>query len=74
MIEKKVAITTEYIKLQDLLKFANVVSSGSDAKYLILEGNVALENETVTQRGKKVYPGMTVECRYDDHYRIIVEK
>ena len=73
MINKNVKIHTEYIKLADLLKFANVVSSGSDAKYIILEGKVKLNGETVLQRGRKIYPGMVVDCEYDDVYKIIVE-
>ncbi|MDL2248433.1 RNA-binding S4 domain-containing protein [Tyzzerella sp. OttesenSCG-928-J15] len=73
MVEKSVKIKTEYIKLADLLKYASVVNSGSDAKYLILEGKVKLNGEIALQRGRKIYPGMVVECEYDDNYKIIVE-
>ena len=52
-----VAITTEFIKLQDALKFANAVPSGGMAKTEIQEGNVAVNGEICTMRGKKLYPG-----------------
>ena len=52
-----VAITTEFIKLQDAMKFANIVYSGGEAKALIQEGAVLVNGETCTMRGKKLYPG-----------------
>ena len=54
-----VPITTEYIKLEALLKLANVVSSGGEAKLLIQDGRVAVNGETCTRRGKKLRPGDT---------------
>ena len=56
-----IVITTEFIKLQDLLKFANAVSSGGEAKIIIQEGEVRVNGEVCTQRGKKIRPGDTVE-------------
>ena len=55
-----IAITTEYIKLQDLLKLAGVVYTGGEAKVLIQEGAVTVNGEVCTQRGKKLRPGDTV--------------
>ena len=52
-----VVIYTEFIKLQDALKYANVVYSGGEAKQLILEEQVKVNGETCTMRGKKLYPG-----------------
>ena len=52
-----VAISTEYIKLQDAMKFANIVYSGGEAKALIQEGEVTVNGEVCTMRGKKLYPG-----------------
>lgn len=52
-----VVISTEYIKLQDALKFANAVPSGGLAKTEIQEGNVQVNGETCTMRGKKLRPG-----------------
>ena len=55
-----VPITTEFIKLQDLLKLASLVSTGGEAKLRILEGEVAVNGEVCTQRGKKLRPGDVV--------------
>ena len=52
-----VAITTEYIKLQDAMKYANIVYSGGEAKTLIQEGQVTVNGEVCTMRGKKLRPG-----------------
>ena len=52
-----VSITTEYIKLQDAMKYANIVYSGGEAKSLIQEGQVLVNGEVCTMRGKKLYNG-----------------
>ena len=52
-----VSISTEYIKLQDAMKYANIVYSGGEAKQLILEEQVQVNGEVCTMRGKKLYPG-----------------
>ena len=56
-----VAISTEYIKLQDAMKYANIVYSGGEAKQLILEEQVKVGGEVCTMRGKKLRPGDTFE-------------
>lgn len=53
---KTITITTEYIKLQDLLKLANAVESGGEAKERIQGGEVTVNGETCTMRGKKLRP------------------
>ena len=58
---ENIIITTEFIKLQDLLKFANVVSTGGEAKIIIQEGDVKVNGEVCTMRGKKIRPGDLVE-------------
>lgn len=55
-----VYITTEYIKLQDLLKLASAVSTGGEAKLVIQDGAVSVNGEICTQRGKKLRSGDTV--------------
>lgn len=55
-----ITITTEFIRLQDLMKLANMVSSGGEAKQLIQSGEVLVNGETCLQRGKKLRPGDTV--------------
>ena len=52
-----VEITTEFIKLQDAMKFANIVYSGGEAKALIQEGQVTVNGEVCTMRGKKMRDG-----------------
>ena len=52
-----VVIHTEFIKLQDAMKVANIVYSGGEAKQLILEEQVKVGGEICTMRGKKLYPG-----------------
>ena len=52
-----VVIGTEFIKLQDAMKFANIVYSGGEAKTLIQEGDVKVNGEVCTMRGKKLRPG-----------------
>ncbi|MBQ8541461.1 MAG: RNA-binding S4 domain-containing protein [Clostridia bacterium] len=50
-------IKTEYIKLDQALKFANVVESGAFAKDVILDGLVAVNGEIELRRGRKLYDG-----------------
>ena len=61
-----ITINTEFIKLDQLLKFANLVENGADAKYLITNGYVKLNGETELRRGKKIYNGDLVEIDYND--------
>jgi len=56
-----IKITTEYIKLDQLLKFSGVADSGVFAKEVILEGFVKYNGEVCVMRGKKVYPGDKIE-------------
>lgn len=53
-------ITTEYIKLQDLMKLADLVSTGGEAKLHILNEEVTVNGEVCTMRGKKLHPGDVV--------------
>ena len=56
---QELAITTEFIKLQDAMKFANIVYSGGEAKQLIQEEQVLVNGEVCTMRGKKLRQGDT---------------
>ena len=51
---EKIAIDTEFIKLDSLLKFAAAVGAGGEAKFVINEGLVFVNGEVCTQRGKKL--------------------
>lgn len=60
MAQKTVSITTEFIKLEALLKLANLVGTGGEAKMLIQDGQTSVNGEVCTMRGKKLRPGDTV--------------
>ena len=60
-----ITINTEFIKLDQLLKFANITENGADAKYLVQEGYVYVNGEKEIRRGKKLYGDEEVEVRYD---------
>ena len=55
-----ITITTEYIKLQDLLKLASLTATGGEAKVRIQDGQVSVNGEVCTMRGKKIRPGDVV--------------
>ena len=53
----------EYIKLCQLMKAADLISNGSDAKFEILDGNVKVNGIVATERGKKIHSGDIVEYK-----------
>ncbi len=57
---EKILIHTEYIKLDSLLKLAGLVETGGEAKMLIQDGQVQVNGEVCTMRGKKLRAGDTV--------------
>ena len=61
-----ISITTEYIKLQDLLKFAGAADTGGAAKAAVQEGEVLVNEEICTMRGKKIRPGDVVRYQGQD--------
>ena len=65
-----IEIKTEYIKLDALLKYAALVPSGGEAKTVVAAGEVRVNGEVCTMRGKKLRPGDVVE--YDSR-RILIE-
>ena len=67
MVEKlDIKITTEYIKLDQLLKFSGLADTGADAKDMILDEIVSVNGEVCTMRGKKIREGDVVDVRFDD--------
>ena len=58
---EEIAINTEFIKLDQLLKWANLTGSGVEAKMFILNGEVKVNDAVETRRGKKIYDGDVVE-------------
>ena len=64
--QKEVSITSEFIKLDSLLKFAGIVETGGIGKEIILEERIKVNGEVCTMRGKKIHPGDTVSfCGQD---------
>lgn len=56
----EISINTEYIKLDQLLKFAGVAENGADAKYIIMDEVVEVNGELETRRGRKIRKGDVV--------------
>ncbi len=61
-----VQIKDEFIKLGQLIKLAGVADSGLDAKMYIQDGEVSVNGELETRRGRKLYDGDEVTC-FDKH-------
>ena len=53
---EKISISTEYIKLDQFLKWVGIVDSGTDAKFVIQSGEIKVNKEVELRRGKKLYP------------------
>ena len=54
---EKIKITSEYIKLDQFLKWVGIASTGVEAKEMILNGEVLVNNEIEERRGRKLYIG-----------------
>ena len=65
-MDNNVKITTDFIKLDQLLKFAGAAAIGSEAKELVLEGKLKVNGEICTMRGKKIRSGDTVTVKGQD--------
>lgn len=70
MRAERIKIDSEFIRLQDLLKLSGVCSTGGMAKVVIQNGDVLVNDEICTMRGKKMRPGDFAQ--FDD-IKIIVE-
>lgn len=71
-MDTTIELTTEFIKLDALLKLAGVAGSGGEAKHLIQEGLVRVNGEPAAQRGKKIRQGDRVEVASEPAARIVV--
>lgn len=56
-------IESEFIKLQDLLKYSGICQTGGQAKFLIQNGEVRVNGEICTMRGKKLHNGDKVQAK-----------
>lgn len=59
-------IKTEFIKLDQLLKFSAIAESGADAKDMVLSELVSVNGEPCKMRGKKIRPGDKVTVEFED--------
>jgi len=57
---RRISITGEFIRLDALIKYASIASTGGEAKFLIREGKIFVGGEPCTQRGKKIKNGDVV--------------
>lgn len=60
---KQISITTEFIKLDALLKFCGEAETGGTAKEMVLSGGILVNGEPCLMRGKKIRPGDIVAVR-----------
>lgn len=67
---EEVKINTEFIKLDSFLKWCGAVSMGSEAKIMVQEGEVIVNGEVCTQRGKKIRVGDEVKFN-GEIYKVI---
>ncbi|MEW6662580.1 MAG: RNA-binding S4 domain-containing protein [Bacillota bacterium] len=70
---KKVAIGTEQINLDQFLKWADVVGSGGEAKYLIQEGFVWVNGAIEKKRGRRLVKGDLVELTKPGQIKVQIE-
>ena len=59
---ERVPIESEFIKLDSFLKFAMAAETGGEAKRMVQEGEVRVNDEICTQRGRKLRPGDRVRA------------
>lgn len=68
---REIKITTEFIKLDQLLKFADITQTGGESKVLINEGLVLVNGQVVKERGKKIRRGDIVEIKETDKLIVV---
>ena len=68
---EEIKISTEFIKLDALLKFASLVGSGGEAKMLIQDGKVLVNGEVCTMRGKKIRSGDIVKLEGGGEVKVV---
>lgn len=67
----KISIKTEYIKLDQFLKWAGVADSGATAKFFISEGNIKVNGVVTLERGKKLHRGDIIEVKELSVFEIV---
>ena len=70
MQKETVAIITEFITMDKLLKFSGVADTGGQAFLMVEDGIVKLNGKLVTEKRKKVFPGDVVNI--DDQIEVML--
>nr|WP_281420377.1 S4 domain-containing protein YaaA [Tissierella simiarum] len=68
---QEISIDTEFIKLDQFLKYASVVQTGGQAKMMISEGIIKVNGEVVLERGRKIKKNDVVEIEDFDSFVVI---
>lgn len=68
---KEIKIETEFIKLDQLLKFTGITDTGGQSKILISDGLVKVNGELTKARGKKIKKGDTVEIKDMESFIVV---
>lgn len=71
---EQIKITTEYIQLDQLLKFANVISTGGQVKFLLSEQSIFVNNELCHEKRKKIRPGDVVQVADVGVFEVVSEE
>ena len=66
-----IEIDTQFIKLDQILKFSGIADSGSFAKLMIQNGDVRLNNAIILQRGKKIKNGDIIQINGGGVFKVI---
>jgi ribosome-associated protein len=70
---EKINITTENIKLDQLLKYAAIIASGGQTKLLIEQKMIMVNNVIVTEKRKKIYPGDIITIKDTGVWQVVRE-
>ena len=68
---KEIKIDTEYIKLDQLLKYSGFAQTGGHGKMLIQEGLIKVNETVVTERGKKIRKGDVIKIEDADEFVVV---
>ncbi len=68
---RNIAINTPTIQLGQLLKKADIIATGGQAKHFLLDTSVKVNAERETRRGRKLVPGDTVEIPGQETIRVV---
>lgn len=71
IVMENIRINTEYIKLNQLLKWAGIAETGGEANHLISDGRIKVNGEIEIRKGKKIYSGDIIQIDNDESFLIV---